>query len=93
MTHTTAAPPTHREAKNEAEGLYAGHAYSVLQTGRIGSGKNVQYRLVQLRNPHGCFEWKGAWSDDSELWDKHPKVKKKLLLPSGKASIVSCWAA
>ena len=25
-------------------------------------------KLCQIRNPWGNFEWKGAWSDNSDLW-------------------------
>lgn len=35
-----------------------------------------KFRLVQLRNPWGTFEWKGDWSDQSKLWKKHPNVAK-----------------
>jgi hypothetical protein len=66
----------------EKEGLVAGHAYSIIQArevteGALGSGPT--YRLLQLRNPWGTFEWKGAWSDKSSKWKKHPSIKKKLM--------------
>ena len=65
----------------EREGLVAGHAYSVIQArevseGPMGSGPT--YKLLQLRNPWGTFEWKGAWSDKSKKWKKHPQIAKKL---------------
>ena len=39
------------------------HAYSILEAREI-KGE----RLLRLRNPWGCSEWKGAWSDGSEQW-------------------------
>ena len=65
----------------EREGLVAGHAYSVIQAmevsdGMVGTGPT--FKLLQLRNPWGSFEWKGAWSDKSSMWKKHPAIKKKL---------------
>lgn len=65
----------------QTEGLVAGHAYSVIQArevhdGVMGSGPS--YKLMQLRNPWGTFEWKGAWADGSKEWKKHAGIKKKL---------------
>eukprot|EP00955_Chlamydomonas_euryale_P110124 365981-Chlamydomonas_euryale.AAC.19 len=46
-----------------------GHAYSVI------NAREVQgFKLVQLRNPWGTFEWQGDWSSRSQLWSKYPKV-------------------
>jgi len=52
-------------------GLHKGHAYSILEVKAV---KNV--RLIQIRNPWGSGEWKGDWSDKSDMWAKHPDVKK-----------------
>jgi hypothetical protein len=52
-------------------GLVQGHAYSVLQVKEAPGG----FQMLQLRNPWGTFEWDGAWSDKSELWSQHPKVR------------------
>jgi hypothetical protein len=65
----------------KTEGLVAGHAYSVIQArevseGVIGSGPT--FKLLQLRNPWGTFEWKGDWSDKSSIWEKYPGIKKKV---------------
>ena len=72
----------------EKEGLVAGHAYSVIQArevtegGILGLVGGTQYRLLQVRNPWGSFEWKGAWSDKSEMWEKCPGIKKQVMLNS-----------
>ena len=58
----------------DKEGLVAGHAYSVIQAREVKGG----FRLLQLRNPWGSFEWKGAWSDKSKLWKEHPEVAKQV---------------
>ena len=67
------------------EGLVAGHAYSVISavqvTERIRgvpkpNGKT--FRLLQLRNPWGSYEWKGAWSDKSNMWNKYKSIANQL---------------
>eukprot|EP00301_Raphidiophrys_heterophryoidea_P002614 c11219_g1_i1.p1 GENE.c11219_g1_i1~~c11219_g1_i1.p1 ORF type:complete len:487 (+),score=121.14 c11219_g1_i1:81-1541(+) len=60
------------------DGLVAGHAYSLLQVKEAGG-----FRLIQLRNPWGSFEWKGAWSDGNSLWTTHPNVAKALEYTQG----------
>jgi len=47
----------------EARGLVPGHAYTIIRVVTVN-----EVNLVQLRNPWGRFEWKGAWSDSSSLW-------------------------
>ncbi|CAE6515547.1 unnamed protein product, partial [Rhizoctonia solani] len=44
-------------------GLFAGHAYSVIAAIKV-NGK----RFVRLRNPWGKAEWTGRWSDGSKEW-------------------------
>ena len=56
------------------DGLVTGHAYSLIRVVETAAG----FRLVQLRNPWGRFEWTGAWSDASPLWDEHPAVTLEL---------------
>lgn len=65
----------------KSDGLVAGHAYSLLQAVEVSTkmlGFGEAKRLVQLRNPWGSWEWKGAWSDGSKEWDEHPRVKSEL---------------
>jgi len=56
-----------REAERE-DGLYAGHAYSLINTAEINGSDGRHYRLVQVRNPWGKGEWNGKFSDTSNLW-------------------------
>ena len=37
--------------------------------------KGKQVKLVQLRNPWGSFEWKGAWNDKYHAWTKAMRQK------------------
>lgn len=48
-------------------GLAKGHAYTVLDAREISSQRGSE-RIVLLRNPWDTFEWKGAWSSESNLW-------------------------
>ena len=52
-------------------GLVAGHAYSVIQVKEA-----YGYRLLNIRNPWGSFEWDGDWSDTSLKWT--PRLKKAI---------------
>lgn len=56
-----------KEMPDKSTGLVAGHAYGVLDVHTTADGK---YKLIQLRNPWGSFEWKGRWSDGSREWTK-----------------------
>jgi hypothetical protein len=55
-----------KEESDQTKGLVAGHAYGVLDVKMTKDGK---HRLVKLRNPWAQFEWKGAWSDNSRMWN------------------------
>ena len=52
----------------ETLGLIASHAYSVLGAVDIVHPTLGEVCLVKIRNPWGSYEWKGDWSDKSELW-------------------------
>ena len=59
---------------NVETGLIDTHAYTVLWYGTI---EGIEF--VQLRNPWGeDGEWKGDWSDESKMWEKHPNVRDAL---------------
>ena len=68
----------------EKEGLVAGHAYSIIQAREVTEGAimgivgGTMHRLLQVRNPWGSFEWKGAWSDKSVKWIENPGITSQL---------------
>ena len=62
-----------------AEGLAAGHAYSITKVVRAEI-KTGLINLIRIRNPWGSeTEWKGAWSDESKEWQYISEDEKKSL--------------
>jgi len=62
-----------RERKVSEMGIVPGHAFSLISAKeRVINRKNI--RLVQIRNPWGYREWKGDWSDSSNLWTDEAKI-------------------
>jgi hypothetical protein len=58
----------------EEEKLVAGHAYSIVavkevteQVKRLPKPGGKSFNFLHLRNPWGSDEWKGKWSDTSNL--------------------------
>lgn len=51
-------------AKQHSVGLLTGHQYTILDSIETKSG----HKLLKIRNPWGCREWKGRWSDGSKEW-------------------------
>lgn len=62
--------------------MVAGHAYSITALQNViflnckfyflffkVEGPHGKTVLLRVRNPWGCNEWKGAWSDNSSEWD------------------------
>jgi len=60
------------------DGLHKGHAYSILDVRKIKPSMTSSevFRLICIRNPWGSGEWTGDWGDKSDLWAKHPAIKK-----------------
>ncbi|KAG9292510.1 hypothetical protein G9A89_001583 [Geosiphon pyriformis] len=44
-------------------GLVGGHAYSIIRAVELDGN-----RLLEIRNPWGQHEWKGAWKDGGQEW-------------------------
>lgn len=41
-------------------------------------------QLLQIRNPWGIGRmWKGAFSDESDVWDKYPGLKEQIKFERG----------
>mmetsp|Transcript_33470 Transcript_33470/g.92700 ORF Transcript_33470/g.92700 Transcript_33470/m.92700 type:complete len:757 (-) Transcript_33470:269-2539(-) len=54
----------------EGTGLVEKHGYACLGAAVVGD-----LHLLKWRNPWGCAEWTGDWSDESPLWAEHEDVK------------------
>jgi calpain-15 len=61
---------------NDDIGIVPNHAYSLLAAHEVTTKYGQTERLVELRNPWGKSEWKGAWSDESDEWTE--QLKKQL---------------
>lgn len=68
MTCFTHSGKTIEEKSNL--GLVSGHAYTILDVRNILDINGNPQRLLKVRNPWGKFEWKGAFSDTSQLWSQ-----------------------
>ena len=64
----TATTNSSGREKRLLNGLYAGHAYSLLDAQEVNDSRGQRCRIVLIRNPHGQAEWTGDWSDKSEKW-------------------------
>lgn len=63
-----AGSPSGSDTDISPSGIVQGHAYSLLRVDTV-SDADATHKLVQLRNPWGKTEWKGAWSDsDKGRW-------------------------
>ncbi|CAG8568701.1 7043_t:CDS:2 [Ambispora leptoticha] len=51
------------QRSDKALGLVGGHAYSVIRAVNLEN-----FRLLEIRNPWGQFEWKGRWKDHGAEW-------------------------
>ena len=58
-------------------GLYAGHAYSLLQAEKVSLTNGDTINLVCVRNPWGKCEWEREWSDNSQEWNGVSDGEKK----------------
>jgi hypothetical protein len=74
--HVTSVGGAGRAGEQGAmEGLFKGHAYSVIKFAVTSDGKG----FVRVRNPWGNeAEWTGAYSDNDKEWRYNPHHKREL---------------
>jgi hypothetical protein len=66
------------DADKSQSGVVQGHAYTLLKVDFLNF-QGQQVKLVQLRNPWGKGEFKGAWSDYDQNWNAiDPSEKKRI---------------
>jgi len=63
------------DSDTDSSGVVQGHAYTLLSVKENVCDSGIN--LLQLRNPWGKGEWKGDWSDESDLWDAHPDIAEE----------------
>ena len=61
----------------EDNGLYAGHAYSLLRAEEVHCNNGDIAMLVRIRNPWGEHEWTRDWSDECPKWNLVSNSEKK----------------
>lgn len=67
-----------RETKQD-NGLFGGHAYSLIACAEVPGKDGRTQRIVQVRNPWGNDEeWNGDWGDNSSCWTEAAKQMVKL---------------
>merc|ERR1712087_259468 len=61
--------------KNTADGIFEGHAYTILAC--VAGAGGTSFDMIRVRNPHGRGELtSGQWDDDGPGWDEYPEVKE-----------------
>ena len=63
---------TENNDRNKHMGLISKHSYTILETHEVilstKKGKKKE-RILKLSNPWGKYEWKGKWSESSDVWN------------------------
>eukprot|EP00746_Dinoflagellata_sp_MGD_P009532 gnl/MRDRNA2_/MRDRNA2_119415_c0_seq1.p1 gnl/MRDRNA2_/MRDRNA2_119415_c0~~gnl/MRDRNA2_/MRDRNA2_119415_c0_seq1.p1 ORF type:complete len:479 (-),score=84.16 gnl/MRDRNA2_/MRDRNA2_119415_c0_seq1:69-1505(-) len=66
------------EKERETDGLVEMHAFSLLSVASVELDGKTEYMLL-MRNPWGGkYEWKGDWSDKSDMWERYPQILEHL---------------
>ncbi|XRB19158.1 calpain catalytic domain-containing protein [Pseudoscourfieldia marina] len=65
-------------SRKDDQGVISGHAYSILRVEEVDEEVDVEtgevLKLVRIRNPHGCNEYEGRFSDNDEAWAAYPRA-------------------
>eukprot|EP00746_Dinoflagellata_sp_MGD_P167497 gnl/MRDRNA2_/MRDRNA2_98175_c0_seq1.p1 gnl/MRDRNA2_/MRDRNA2_98175_c0~~gnl/MRDRNA2_/MRDRNA2_98175_c0_seq1.p1 ORF type:complete len:1012 (+),score=238.22 gnl/MRDRNA2_/MRDRNA2_98175_c0_seq1:86-3121(+) len=61
------------EAAEHPDGILPNLAYGILDVVEADGIK-----MIRIRNPWGESEWKGAFADHDQMWNKHPELREKL---------------
>ena len=66
-------------------GLINGQSYTILDAAVVKDKAGQDVRIVKLRNPQGRlgFEWKGNWSDESDMWTDESLAKMNHKIDTG----------
>ena len=66
---------TEKNDRNKHLGILSTHSYTILDAQEVevsGKGKSRikrKERILKLSNPWGKYEWKGRWSEFSDVWN------------------------
>lgn len=71
---------TENNDRNKNKGLVSSHAYNILDIQEVyiatKKEKKKKERILKMQNPWGKYEWKGRWSDYSDVWSE--ELRKEL---------------
>ena len=59
-----------KDTATSKKGIVQGHAYAIL-----GLYEESSHRLLKIYNPWSTGEWKGDWSDASDMWTRRLRAK------------------
>ncbi len=62
--------------KKKIKGIESSHSYSLINAVEVELERGRTEKLVQIRNPWGCYEWQGDWCDTSPLWT--PELRQRM---------------
>jgi len=70
----TSEPNPKQKQKLMTAGILTLQSYSLIRIEDVPTHAGGTITIVQLRNPWGCFEWNGDFSDESDSWTDEAKI-------------------